>query len=62
MDTRESLGWIVSVIFAYAFLWSLLYYLKTPDVDIQAGAVVLLLLGLVAKASSPVFWKLYKKR
>ncbi len=62
METQESLGWIISVSFAYAFLWALLYYLTTPGVDIQVGAVVLLVLGLVAKASSPLFWKLYKKK
>ena len=62
VETQESLGWIVSVIFAYAFLWALLYYLTTPGADIQVGAVVLLVLGLVAKASSPIFWKLYKKK
>lgn len=62
VDTKESLGWIVSLIFAYAFLWALLFYLKTPGEDIKVGAVVLLVLGLVAKASNPLFWKLYGKR
>ncbi len=62
MKSEEALGWLLSLLFSYAFLWALLNYIKTPGVDLKMAAAVLLVLGAVAKASNPLVWKLYGGR
>lgn len=56
------MGWALTLLFSYAFLWALLYFIKTPSIDLRAAAFALLVLAAVAKASNPLVWKLYGGR
>ncbi|MCD6522689.1 MAG: hypothetical protein J7K68_02985 [Candidatus Diapherotrites archaeon] len=57
---KEIAGYIIAAIFWYLFLWSLLYYIRMPDIDIYTGALVLFVTGLVGTVACPWFWKYFK--